>query len=59
MSKWASQMAWWLQNQPPSAGDVGLIHGLGRSLGVESGKPLQYSCLGYSQWSCEELDTTE
>ena len=42
MSKWASQMARWLKNQPPNAGDVGLIHGLGRSLGVERGKPLQY-----------------
>ena len=46
MRKWASQMARWLKNQPPNARDVGLIHGLGRSLGVGIGKPLQYSCLG-------------
>ena len=28
-----------------NAGDVGLIPGLGRSPGVGSGNPLQYSCL--------------
>ena len=28
-----------------SAGDPGLIHGLGRSPGEGNGKPLQYSCL--------------
>ena len=27
-------------------GDLGSIPGLGRSLGVGSGNPLQYSCLG-------------
>ena len=27
-------------------GDVGSIPGLGRSLGVGNGNPLQYSCLG-------------
>ena len=30
---------------PASAGDVGLIPGLGRSPGEGSGNPLQYSCL--------------
>ena len=28
-----------------NAGDMGLIAGSGRSLGVENGNPLQYSCL--------------
>ena len=28
-----------------SAGDLGLIPGLGRSSGEENGNPLQYSCL--------------
>ena len=28
-----------------NAGDPGLIPGLGRSLGVGNGNPLQYSCL--------------
>ena len=34
-------------------GDVGSISGSGRSPGVGSGTPLQYSCLGKShgQWS--------
>ena len=45
-----------------SAGDLGLIPGLGRSPGGEHGNPLQYSCLenshaqrtwvGYSLWAC-------
>ena len=38
-----------VKNPPANAGgsgDVGLIPGLGRSLGGGSGKPLQYSCLG-------------
>ena len=48
-----------------SAGDVGLIPGLGRSPGEGHGNPLQYSCLenpheqrslvGYSPWGCKEL----
>ena len=29
-----------------NAGDLGLILGLGRSVGGRNGKPLQYSCLG-------------
>ena len=37
------------KNPPANAGDkrdASLIPGLGRSLGEENGKPLQYSCLG-------------
>ena len=34
-----------VKNQPPSAGDSGLIPGLGRSPGEGNGNPLQYSCL--------------
>ena len=34
-------------NSPPAnAGNSGSVVGLGRSLGEESGNPLQYSCLG-------------
>ena len=44
--------------------DLGLIPGLGRSLGEGNGYPLQYSGLEnsmdcYSPWGCKELDTTE
>ena len=38
-----------VKNLPADAGDardVGLIPGLGRSLGEGNGNPLQYSCLG-------------
>ena len=52
-----------------SAGDLGLIPGLGRSPGGGHGNPLQYSCLenpqgqrnlaGYSLWVWKELDMTE
>ena len=52
-----------------NAGDLGLIPGLGRSLGERNGKPLQYSYLeksheqrglvGYSPWDCKEWDMTE
>ena len=37
-----------VKNPPANAGDVGytgLIPGSGRSLGIENGNPLQYSCL--------------
>ena len=47
-----------------SAGDLGVIPGLGRSPGRGHGNPLQYSCLenphghrslaGYSPWGCKE-----
>ena len=50
-------------------GDLGLIPGLGRSLGGGHGNPLQCSCLekphgqrslaGYSLWSHRESDVTE
>ena len=52
-----------VKNPPANAGDtrdVGLIPGLGRSLGIGNGNPLQYTCLeksheqrslvGYSAW---------
>ena len=35
-----------VKNLPVSAGDMGSISGLGRSLGEGNGNPLQYSCLG-------------
>ena len=35
----------WLGLHAPNAGGLGLILGLGRSLGVATGNPLQYSCL--------------
>ena len=38
-----------VNNLLASAGDVGLILGSGRSLGVGSGKLLQYSCLENSR----------
>ena len=41
-----------VKNLPANAADtedVGLIPGLGRSLGVENGNPLQYSCLKIPQ----------
>ena len=49
-----------------SAGDT--TPGSGRSPGLGSGNPLQYTCLensmnrslmGYSLWGCKELDRTE
>ena len=52
-----------------NAGDLGLIPGLGRSLGGGHGDPLQYSGLenpcgqrslaGCIPWDCKESDTTE
>ena len=50
------------------AGDMGSIHGPGRSPGVGKGNPGQYSGLGslvnrglagYSLWGCKEEDATE
>ena len=65
-------MALGLNYLPVSAGDArdaGSISGLGRSLGVEDGSPLQYSCLGSfidrGAWPAtvhvvlRELDVTE
>ena len=40
-----------VKNLPANAGDMGSIPGLGRSLGVENGNPLQYSCLENSMES--------
>ena len=34
-----------LKNLPATAGDAGLIPGLGKSPGERNGNPLQYSCL--------------
>ena len=34
-----------VENPPATAGDAGLIPGLGRSPGGGNGSPLQYSCL--------------
>ena len=52
-----------------STGDLSSFPGLGRSLGEENGNLLQCSCLekahgwrslvGYSLWSCKELDMPE
>ena len=52
-----------------NAGDLVSIPGLGRSHTEGPGNPLQYPCLenphgqwslvGYSQWGCKELDTSE
>jgi len=46
--RWASQVALVVKNPPANAGnirDMGLIPGLGRSLGGGNGNPFQYSCL--------------
>ena len=41
------RLPWWLSEESTySAGDMGLIPGLGRSPGKGNGNPLQYSCLG-------------
>ena len=58
-----------VKNLPATAGDLSSIPGSGRSPGVASGNPLQYSCLenshgqrslaGYNPWGHRELDTTE
>ena len=65
----ASQLALVVKEPTYNAGDLGLIHGLGRSSGGGHGNPLQYSCLenphgqrsltGYNPWGCKESDTTE
>ena len=41
-------LPWWLSGTEStcSAGDVGLISGLGRSPGEGNGHPFHYSCLG-------------
>ena len=64
-------LPWWLRGKESAfyEGDLGLIPRLGRSPAGVHGNPLQHSCLenpheqrslvGYSPWSCKELDTTE
>ena len=56
-----------VKNPPANAGDAGSIPGSGRSSGVDSGNPLQYSCPGkfprqrslleYSPWGHKESNT--
>ena len=41
----ASLLAQMMKESACSAGDLGLIPGLGRSCGEGNGNPLQYSCL--------------
>ena len=58
-----------VKNLPASAGDMGLIPGLGSSPGGGNGNLLQCSCLGnpmgqwslvgYNPWGRKELDKTE
>ena len=65
----ASQVVLVVKNLLASVRDVGLIPGLGRSLGGGHGSPLQYSCLenpmergslrGSSPWGHKELDTSK
>ena len=45
VASWASLVAQIVKNLPVSAGDPGLIPGLGRSPGERNGYSLQYSCL--------------
>ena len=62
-------MAQMIKESACNVGDLGLIHGLGRSSVGGHGDPLQYSCLenphgqrslaGYSLWGHKELDMTE
>ena len=54
-----------VKKPPANAGDMDLVHGLGRFPGEENGNPLQYSCLGnlmdrvtwrgYSPWGCKRV----
>ena len=46
MGTWTFLVAQTAKNLPCSAGDLGLIPGLGGSPGKGNGNPLQYSCLG-------------
>ena len=41
----ASQVLLVVKNPPANARDMGSTPGLGRSLGIGNGNPLQYSCL--------------
>ena len=65
----ASLVAQMVKKSTCNMGDLGLIPGLGRSLGGGNGNPLQYSCLGNlmdtGAWqatvyeAAKELDTTQ
>ena len=72
VSSGASQVALVVNSPPANAGDIrdaGLIPGSEISPGGGHGNPLKYSCLenphgqwslvGYSPYSCKELDMTE
>ena len=48
-----------VKNPPANSGDTGLILGLGRSLGVENGNPLQYSCLDRRAWWATVYEVSE
>ena len=55
-----------IKNPPANAGDVGSVHGLGRSPGEGNGNPFlpgkshgQRSLVGYSPWGRKESDTTD
>ena len=70
---WVSQVVPVVKNPSTIAGDgrdIGLISGKGRSPGIETGNPLQYSCLENSMdrgpwqatvspWGFKESDMTE
>ena len=61
---WASYVVPVLKNPPANAGDVGSIHGSGRSPRGGHGNSLQYSCLerslrGYSPLGHKDSDMTE
>ena len=67
MHKWGSLGGWVVKNPPASAGEAGLIAGLGRSPGGGNGSQLQYSCLenptdrslaGYNSWGQKESDAS-
>ena len=46
MGIWGFSSGSVVKNLPANGGDMGLILGLGRSLGECNGNPPQYSCLG-------------
>ena len=62
-------LSWWFSSKVSTcnAGDLGLIHGLGRSTGGGNGYPVflpgesygQRSLVSYSPWGCKEPDMTE
>ena len=66
---WASLVAQMGKKSACNVGDLGLVPGLGRSLGGRHGNPFQYSCLknphgprsltAYSPWGCKKSDMTE